>query len=181
MKPQLELLQIERERIKLERDAYRAAHVRFIIGIVVLGLFTTSGTWYLSITQSNKAVINSERQLIYPQLLKAQSESPEVQIKCLKDLLSLNLHLTNKRELQNILRQTEKKKQALAALHAVEIDEEKIRKKVRLSEESGDLVATEHATAELKQHLKEVEKLQKQDESFSRAIELTTKLLGALP
>ncbi|MCG8066378.1 MAG: hypothetical protein JAY84_00830 [Candidatus Thiodiazotropha taylori] len=83
MTPEQEMLEIERERLKMERQRDRHASIRFIVGTVLLAAATTGASLYISEKQANRMLINDQKQanrmlindqkqLVIPMLMKAE-------------------------------------------------------------------------------------------------------------
>ncbi len=86
-----QLLDIERERLIMEKQRDRKASARFIIGSVLLAAGTTGVSLYSNSMQEKRALVNSERQWVVPMVMSIEAASFTKQIKLIDDLLSVGL------------------------------------------------------------------------------------------
>jgi hypothetical protein len=88
-----EKLNIAREQLQLDRVKERNASIRFFVGVLLVGVVTWAVNVAVSAEQGKRTLIQSERELILPQVIDIHKMSYEDQQQKLKVLLGEQLRL----------------------------------------------------------------------------------------
>jgi len=164
MSNQDEILKIERERLKMEKLRDKHASFRFLVGSVLLGLFTTGASFYLNDKQDKRAVVNSERQWIIPMLFNLDAADFDSQVSLIDELQKINLSQTTKEYLASRKVAATKRKNDLEKIQKEKREAERVAKQQKeaalLAENEEKAAAKERAKVAAQKakalHLKEL-------------------------
>lgn len=85
------ILEIELERLEMEKRRDRHASIRFLIGSVLLVLGTSGASIYISAQQGERSLTASERQWVVPMLMEVSNDEHNDRIERIDSLLKLSL------------------------------------------------------------------------------------------
>lgn len=87
MSTEQELLEIERERLRMERKRDRHTNIRFVVGTILLAAATTGASIYISERQAKRMLINDQKQLVIPMLMRVEANDFDKEIEIIDDFI----------------------------------------------------------------------------------------------